>query len=69
MCGLCPQVVSDLSEERQRSGGSTHAQGLPQQASMFDLTATGGYGLHTLPPRMALGHKLDACGGATLACI
>ena len=30
VCGLCPQVVSDLSEEGQRSWASTRAQGLPQ---------------------------------------
>ena len=50
MCGLCPQVISDLSKEGQRSKGKGKysCSGAPRLATMLDLIATGGYGLHAM---------------------
>lgn len=78
VCGLSSQVVNDLSKKSQslKIRAGYLALGLPRQVTMLGLTATGGDGLHALPPRMVQraqigctgenGHTYG-CGGTTLA--
>ena len=53
VCGLCSQVVNDLNKD-QRSKVKDQAGYLARALPPGDhsLTVTGGYGLHTLSPRI-----------------
>ena len=57
VCGLCSQVVNDLSKDQRskvkdQGWAGYLALGLSHQETMLSLTVTGGYGLHALPPRI-----------------